>query len=124
MAEENGLASDMKMNEPTSSKSQEKEKQSGMNGGQEEPGKSKESEKTKAVPFLKLFSFADSSDIMLMIIGTIGAVGNGVSLPLMTILLGNMINSFGQNQDNHKTVDLVSKVKKNMMLLLKLTYYF
>jgi ATP-binding cassette subfamily B (MDR/TAP) protein 1 len=45
-----------------------------------------------------------------MIIGSIGAVGNGISLPLMSILLGDVINSFGQNQHNENVVHLVSKV--------------
>ncbi|CDP21762.1 unnamed protein product, partial [Coffea canephora] len=51
------------------------------------------------VPFLKLFSFADSTDIFLMIIGTIGAIGNGLSLPLMTVFFGELTDSFGQTQN-------------------------
>ena len=73
---------------------------------------SSESETTKTVPFLKLFSFADSDDIVLMVVGSIGAIGNGVCLPLMTILFGDLINSFGQNQTNSQVVRVVSKVIK------------
>lgn len=72
--------------------------------------KDKGDEKTHSVPFHKLFSFADKIDILLMIIGTIGAIGNGLSMPLMTILFGDLVNSFGQNQNNGDVVRVVSKV--------------
>jgi len=69
-------------------------------------------EKPKTVPFHKLFSFADSIDILLMIVGTIGAIGNGLGLPLTTLLFGQMIDSFGRNQSNtDDVVEQVSKVK-------------
>jgi ATP-binding cassette, subfamily B (MDR/TAP), member 1 len=68
-------------------------------------------EKQETVPFHKLFTFADSTDILLMIVGTIGAIGNGLGLPLMTMFLGEMIHSFGSNQSNiEDVVDQVSKV--------------
>ncbi|XP_037496302.1 ABC transporter B family member 11 isoform X2 [Jatropha curcas] len=73
--------------------------------------------KVETVPFLKLFSFADSVDILLMIVGTIGAVGNGVSTPLMTLLLGQMIDSFGKNQTGNETVHIVSKVSLKYVYL-------
>lgn len=73
-------------------------------------------EVTNTVPFYKLFAFADSADKLLMLVGTIGAVGNGVSLPLMTILFGQLIDSFGQNQSK----DVVSVVSKVLPLRLPL----
>jgi len=72
--------------------------------------KDKTKEKQETVPFHKLFTFADSTDILLMVVGTIGAVGNGLSLPLMTVFLGQMIHSFGSNQSN--TEDVVDQVTK------------
>ncbi|KAG7595575.1 P-loop containing nucleoside triphosphate hydrolase [Arabidopsis suecica] len=70
----------------------------------------KSDEKAKTVPFYKLFAFADSFDVLLMICGSIGAIGNGVCLPLMTLLFGDLIDSFGKNQNNKDIVDVVSKV--------------
>ncbi|KAF8086658.1 hypothetical protein N665_0615s0008 [Sinapis alba] len=70
----------------------------------------KKDEKAKTVPFYKLFAFADSYDVLLMIFGSVGAMGNGVGLPLMTLLFGDLIDSFGQNQNNKDIVDVVSKV--------------
>eukprot|EP00258_Populus_trichocarpa_P025336 XP_024441355.1 ABC transporter B family member 21 [Populus trichocarpa] len=118
MAIENGRNGDKSMDEASTSKSLEvEEKSSGGRGDQQEPVKSKGDEETKTVPFLKLFSFADSTDILLMILGTIGAVGNGASFPIMSILFGDLVNSFGQNQNNKDVVDLVTKVSLNFVYL-------
>ncbi|KAF5743846.1 ATP binding cassette subfamily B4 isoform 1 [Tripterygium wilfordii] len=75
-----------------------------------------EDEQIGTVPFRKLFAFADSTDILFMIIGTIGAIGNGLCMPLMTILFGDMINSFGANQ-NGDVVKVVSKVALKFVYL-------
>ena len=64
----------------------------------------------KKVPFYKMFSFADSIDKTLMIIGSIGAIANGVAMPLMAILLGDFLDAFGQNQNSKQIVHVVSKV--------------
>ncbi|KAJ0453574.1 putative ABC-type xenobiotic transporter [Helianthus annuus] len=81
-----------------------------------ELGKAKEKESTDTVPFYKLFAFADLTDYILMITGTVSAIGNGICLPLMTILLGDLINSFGHNQNNN-VVDVVSKVALKYLYL-------
>jgi len=75
-----------------------------------EKKKKEEDEKTKTVPFHKLFAFADSFDIILMILGTIGAVGNGLGFPIMTILFGDVIDVFGQNQNSSDVSDKIAKV--------------
>ncbi|PQQ18802.1 ABC transporter B family member 21-like [Prunus yedoensis var. nudiflora] len=75
-------------------------------------------EKTEKVAFIKLFSFADKTDIMLMLVGTIGAVGNGSCMPIMTILVGEMSDSFGTNQNNtHIGLGVVSKVSLKFVYL-------
>ncbi|XP_010426878.1 PREDICTED: ABC transporter B family member 11-like [Camelina sativa] len=74
------------------------------------PKEGENDEKTKTVPFYKLFAFADSFDVFLMICGSLGAIGNGVSIPLVTLLFGDLIDSFGHNQNNKDIVDVVSKV--------------
>lgn len=61
------------------------------------------------VPFYKLFMFADQYDIMLMIIGSLCAIGNGLSQPLMTLVFGGLINTFGATDPAH-IVPMVSKV--------------
>lgn len=81
-------------------------------GEENKKKKEDEEEKAKSVPFLKLFSFADSYDYLLMFVGSIGGIGNGVGMPLMTVLFGQLINSFGSNQGTHNVVSAVSKVKQ------------
>ncbi|XP_059438553.1 ABC transporter B family member 21-like [Corylus avellana] len=111
MAVEYSLEGDAGRNEAITSKGNaEEENSSATNGDQQNSQKNKGDEKTKTVPFLKLFSFADSTDTALMIVGTIGAVGSGLGMPLMTILLGQMINTFGSNQNN--TNDILHAISK------------
>lgn len=79
--------------------------------------KNKNQEKAKySVPFYKLFSFADSKDVILMILGSLGAIGNGISLPLMTIFFGNLIQSFGDASTSHDVISEVSKVSLHCYL--------
>jgi ATP-binding cassette subfamily B (MDR/TAP) protein 1 len=112
MGVENGLGGQLNNDEATTSERKaEAEKTPGIIDDQEDSKKSKEDEKTNAVPFHKLFAFADSTDILLMIFGTIGAIGNGMCMPLLTVFYGDMVNSFGQNQNNNAVVDVVSKVR-------------
>jgi hypothetical protein len=66
----------------------------------------------QVAPYFKLFSFADPLDYLLMILGTIGSIGNGMTLPIMTLILGGLINAFGDNQnDNQQVIHAVSKVR-------------
>lgn len=44
-----------------------------------------------------MFRYADRLDVLLMVVGTVGAMGNGVSEPLISVLFGNVINSFGES---------------------------
>ncbi|BAT76977.1 hypothetical protein LR48_Vigan01g291500 [Vigna angularis] len=80
-------------------------------------------EPAKTVPLYKLFSFADPLDHLLMFLGTVGAFGNGVSLPLMTLIFGNMINAFGGNSNTKQVVDEVSKVSLKFVYLAIGTFF-
>ena len=40
------------------------------------------------------FRFADNIDILLMVLGTIGALANGIALPSLMIVFGEMTDSF------------------------------
>ena len=51
----------------------------------------------KKVSLLGMFRYADRLDVLLMVVGAVGAVANGVTEPLMTILFGNVIDSFGDS---------------------------
>ncbi|KAL2510440.1 ABC transporter B family member 4 [Abeliophyllum distichum] len=83
----------------------------GIKGGR----KSKEKETINSVPFYKLFFSVDSKDKLLMIVGTIAAIGNGLNPPLMAFLFGELADAFGQT----KTQDISPVVSK---VSLKLVY--
>lgn len=44
---------------------------------------------------LQLFSYADWKDKVLMLLGTMGSIGDGVMHPLTLLVLGSTINSYG-----------------------------
>ncbi|KAK8693708.1 hypothetical protein V6N13_071279 [Hibiscus sabdariffa] len=118
MATGNSFNGDSDLNEASASKScKVPEKDRGTNGKNQDLETPKGDEKTNTVPFFKLFAFADQTDILLMIAGTIGAIGNGISMPLMTILFGELTDSFGENQSNNEVVDAVSEVALNFVYL-------
>lgn len=91
-------------------------------GAPNSPSSSKDNEK---VPFLKLFSFADGMDIALMIIGTLGGIGNGLAQPIMTVILGQLINTFGTNiYDKSEILHQVGQVRNFKSLLLAFLNFY
>lgn len=77
------------------------------------------------IPFSALFRFADGLDIFLMVLGSVGAICLGVSLPFMTVIFANVIDSLSQftialslNQDLQPARD-----RLNHDVLLN-TFYF
>lgn len=61
-----------------------------------DPAMEKEKEKaTPKVSLLKLFSFADFYDCVLMALGSIGACIHGASVPVFFIFFGKLINVIG-----------------------------
>lgn len=60
-------------------------------------------------PSYSIFSVTDCRDKILMLVGTIGAIGNGLSNPLMALIFGNLVNAFGQSQAKN-IVQMVSEV--------------
>ncbi|GIL45935.1 hypothetical protein Vafri_3054 [Volvox africanus] len=69
------------------------------------------------VSFLKLLSTADGWDIDLMIIGAIGALGNGTLLPLFAIFFGEFTDAFGIGPDQSGFLHMVSKLALKFLYL-------
>jgi len=67
------------------------------------------------VSFFKLLSTADRLDKVLMIGGTIGALGHGCLMPLFAIVFGEFTNAFG----DMNSIDFVATVSS---IALKFTY--
>lgn len=87
-----------------------------------DPATASEKKEDEKVPFYKLFSFADKLDALLMVVGAISAIGNGVSQPLMTLLFGELVDSFGGG-DRSTVVHAVSKVIDRFACLFFLANY-
>lgn len=61
------------------------------------------------VSFYKLFSFSDAWDKLLIVVGTIAAIGHGLNPALMALLFGELADAFGGHQSG-KILPVVSKV--------------
>ncbi|KAF8394500.1 hypothetical protein HHK36_020710 [Tetracentron sinense] len=84
-----------------------------MEGRQNE----KKNSNVEAIPYYKLFTFADSIDVMLMFVGTSASIANGFVLPLSSLLIGNTIDSFGETVDTKAMVIQISKVSLKFVYL-------
>ncbi|CAN6867149.1 unnamed protein product [Brassica oleracea] len=71
------------------------------------------------VAFYKLFRFADRYDIILMAVGTISAMANGLAQPITSVLIGKIINVFGFSDHDH----MVKEVSKVALKFLYLAVY-
>ena len=47
------------------------------------------------VPFHDLFKNADTTDVVLMLVGIVGALASGMSQVVMAIIFGQMVDAFG-----------------------------
>ena len=63
------------------------------------------------VPLHRLFSFADRTDALLMAVGALAAVANGMAQPLMTFIFGDVIDAFGSAASSSSVLHRVVKVK-------------
>ncbi|WVY89008.1 hypothetical protein V8G54_037946 (chloroplast) [Vigna mungo] len=82
------------------------------------PSKTDQQTKTETVSFFGLFATADSSDYVLMFLGSVGSCLHGAALPVFFILFGRMIDSLGHLSNNpHK---LSSRVSEHALYLLYL----
>ncbi|VAH62898.1 unnamed protein product [Triticum turgidum subsp. durum] len=64
---------------------------------------------TKKVAFFGMFRYARRADVALMGVGTVAAMVNGMSEPLMTVVFAAVIESFGGSDDS-AVLHRVSKV--------------
>ncbi|KAJ4750302.1 ABC transporter B family member 4 [Rhynchospora pubera] len=69
------------------------------------------------VPVFKLLKFADGIDVVLMVVGTIGALANGMSQPMMTLFFGQMIDAFGSATTFNNVLHRVNKSLLNFVYI-------
>lgn len=64
-------------------------------------------EDQEPAPFLSLFRFADRNDYILMVLGAICAVANGIAIPFFAFPYGSLTEAFSQNASKDVIVDQV-----------------
>ncbi|CAF3084747.1 unnamed protein product [Rotaria sp. Silwood2] len=74
--------------------SNEKENSNDPNSAERLPTEEKHKKSAETVSFGSLFRYATTLDIIYMLVGTIGGLGNGVLLPIMVLVFGDLLNTF------------------------------
>lgn len=67
-------------------------------------------------PLFKFHSYSTALDRLYILLGAIGSIGNGVSLPLFTLFFGDVINSIGLNIGNADAIR--STVNENIVKIV------
>ncbi|XP_078154321.1 putative multidrug resistance protein isoform X1 [Carex rostrata] len=62
-------------------------------------GKERRRCRTKKSPLFTIFMHADKVDVVLMVFGFIGAIGDGLSIPVMLLLTSKFFNDLGNGPD-------------------------
>ncbi|XP_057857951.2 ABC transporter B family member 19-like [Cryptomeria japonica] len=57
----------------------------------------RENPRALSLPLYSIFSFADALDCLLILVGTIGAVGTGLVLPIYSLFFSRVVNQIGLN---------------------------
>uniref|UniRef100_A0A0D9VD67 ABC transmembrane type-1 domain-containing protein n=1 Tax=Leersia perrieri TaxID=77586 RepID=A0A0D9VD67_9ORYZ len=52
-----------------------------------------------ASSFMTVFMHADATDVLLMVLGLVGAMGDGVSTPVMLLVTSRIFNDLGSGAD-------------------------
>lgn len=71
----------------------------------------KKKEEVKSLAFLKLLSYADMVDWILMGLGSVGSIVHGMALPVGYLLLGKALDAFGNNIED---IDAMVKALKKV----------
>ncbi|GLJ36728.1 hypothetical protein SUGI_0739320 [Cryptomeria japonica] len=73
----------------------------------------------QSVPIWKLFKYADSTDWWLVGLGTFGAIGDGLYLPVLLAVLTNVLNTLG-NGPSSNGPQFLSNIRKFSLILVYL----
>ena len=60
---------------------------------EQEQTKKKKEPKAPSVPYWQLFRYADALDVLLMVLGTAGAIVHGVAFPIFFIFFGQITDT-------------------------------
>jgi hypothetical protein len=66
------------------------------------------------LPYWKLFRFADKLDLFLLTIALLAAIANGIIIPLVSVIFGDLINVLG----DPTTTDIADEINKVILYLV------
>ncbi|KAF4322073.1 hypothetical protein BBO99_00003543 [Phytophthora kernoviae] len=76
-----------------------------------------DAKKDKLVSLTDLLSFADDTDRLLMLAGTIGAIAAGMAQPLQIVLIGEVLNGMNPSDDTGSIIGKVDDVVLNYVIV-------
>ncbi|XP_027334788.1 ABC transporter B family member 15-like isoform X2 [Abrus precatorius] len=88
-----------------------------MGGDQKSVATARQNKKMKNGSFGSIFMHADAKDWFLMVLGTLGAVGEGLSTPFVLYISSGMMNNIG-NSSNMEPNTFVHNINKNAVAWL------
>jgi len=74
------------------------------------------------VSFLGLFKYADLTDKWLMLVGSIGAIGNGVSLPLIILVFGSTFTDLTSPDGTSSLLDEAKNISSKFAIVGAATF--
>ena len=86
----------------------------------------KTNKKNGSLGFRFIFMHADGKDLFLMVLGTIGAVGEGLTTPLVLYISSRMMNNIGSssNMDGNTFIHSINKVQFFISLFIHTRNYY
>lgn len=86
----------------------------------------KTNKKNGSLGFRSIFMHADGKDLFLMVLGTIGAVGEGLTTPLVLYISSRMMNNIGSssNMDGNTFIHSINKVQFFISLFIHTRNYY
>ena len=86
----------------------------------------KTNKKNGSLGFRFIFMHADGKDLFLMVLGTIGAVGEGLATPLVLYISSRMMNNIGisSNMDGNTFIHNINKVQFFISLFMHTRNYY
>ncbi|XP_047960660.1 ABC transporter B family member 15-like [Salvia hispanica] len=82
----------------------------------EEMKRRKKKKSSAVISFKSIFMHADKYDMALMGLGLLGAIGDGVSMPVMLLVTSKLMNSFGTSQLS-LSENFTHSINKNALVL-------
>lgn len=66
--------------------------------------------KKKASAFWRMLGYADKYDMLLMAVGCMGSIGDGIATPSLMVFMSGLIDVFGKGTNSSSFMDHISQV--------------